>query len=467
MKTLEQQILSCMTVRLTEQFPALAPAFSLLSFQESENMGTDGSCFYYEKTALRNAFLENRLDFLFLHSLTHMLFLHFLPEASVEQEVWNLAADLAASYFVDTYLLTESPEATERQKIYVKLPPGARSAEKFYSFLARLPAEERQGFLACQADDHSRWFSKGDDVFGSFTGAGGTEASDLFPGTPSDSGNSSGSSGTSSPDFPQKTASSARTEQIQRIQKTLELLSLSALTPSPRKKSRRGAAPGSRLEWLLLEKRGSYDFRRYLKRFTITREETKADLDSFDYIPYCYGLSRPEKLLFLEPLEYRDSMKIQDLVIAIDTSGSCSLETVSRFLSETLVILSSSENFFKKMNVHLIQCDSAIQSHTVIHSAEEWVENSRKIRILGRGGTDFTPVFSYVKELLEKKELTHLKGLLYFTDGDGIYPTSPPPYETAFVFTDFSFLNYPVPAFITKLCLETNQAGNEVFQYEH
>ena len=38
MKTLEQQILSCMTVRLTEQFPALAPAFFLLSFQESENM---------------------------------------------------------------------------------------------------------------------------------------------------------------------------------------------------------------------------------------------------------------------------------------------------------------------------------------------------------------------------------------------------------------------------------------------
>ena len=167
-------------------------------------MGTDGSCFYYEKTALRNAFLENRLDFLFLHSLTHMLFLHFLPEASVEQEVWNLAADLAASYFVDTYLLTESPEATERQKIYVKLPPGARSAEKFYSFLAGLPAEERQGFLACQADDHSRWFSKGDDVFGSFTGSGGTEASDLFPGTPSDSGNSSGSSVTSSPDFPRR-----------------------------------------------------------------------------------------------------------------------------------------------------------------------------------------------------------------------------------------------------------------------
>lgn len=134
MKTLEQQILSCMTVRLTEQFPALAPAFSLLSFQESENMGTDGSCFYYEKTALRNAFLENRLDFLFLHSLTHMLFLHFLPEASVEQEVWNLAADLAASYFVDTYLLTEAPKLTERQKILCQTAAGSSKRRKVLLF---------------------------------------------------------------------------------------------------------------------------------------------------------------------------------------------------------------------------------------------------------------------------------------------------------------------------------------------
>ena len=57
----------------------------------------------------------------------------------------------------------------------------------------------------------------------------------------------------------------------------------------------------------------------------------------------------------------------------------------------------------------------------------------------------FYSCFSYVKKLQEKGELTHLKGLLYFTDGDGIYPSAPPPYETAFVFTDFSFLKYQVP----------------------
>ena len=36
--------------------------------------------------------------------------------------------------------------------------------------------------------------------------------------------------------------------------------------------------------------------------------------------------------------------------------------------------------------------------------------------------------------MLEKKEIRKLKGLLYFTDGDGIYPNRKPAYETAFVF---------------------------------
>ena len=104
-----------------------------------------------------------------------MLFLHFLPEASVEQEnVGNLAgADAAACYFVDTYLLPESPGSPERRKIYSGLPAGARSAEKLYSFLLKIPAEERQRFLCCQADDHRHWVSGGDEVFGSFMGGDG------------------------------------------------------------------------------------------------------------------------------------------------------------------------------------------------------------------------------------------------------------------------------------------------------
>ena len=242
MKTLDQQILSCMTVRLTERFPGLSPAFSLLSFQETveKETGTDGSSFYYEKNLLRKAFLEDRLDFLFLHTLSHVLFLHFLPEASVEQEIWNLAADTAASYFVDTYLLPESPGSPERRKIYSGLPVGARSAEKLYSFLLEIPAEERQRFLCCQADDHRHWFSGGDEVFGSFLGGDGSEAS------------TNGSGGTSCP----KSPSASRTGQLQRIQKTLELLSLSPLTPSLRKKAAAELLPAAVWSGFFLRKKG-------------------------------------------------------------------------------------------------------------------------------------------------------------------------------------------------------------------
>lgn len=52
----------------------------------------------------------------------------------------------------------------------------------------------------------------------------------------------------------------------------------------------------------------------------------------------------------------------------------------------------------------------------------------------GAGGTDFRPVFELIRQEKEKKELKNLRALIYFTDGDGIYPRQKPDYETAFVF---------------------------------
>ena len=58
----------------------------------------------------------------------------------------------------------------------------------------------------------------------------------------------------------------------------------------------------------------------------------------------------------------------------------------------------------------------------------------QKITIQGRGGTDFRPVFELIRKEQEKRGLRNLKALIYFTDGDGIYPRQKPDYETAFVF---------------------------------
>ena len=75
----------------------------------------------------------------------------------------------------------------------------------------------------------------------------------------------------------------------------------------------------------------------------------------------------------------------------------------------------------------------------------------------GFGGTDFRPVFGYVNWLIEKKEFTNLKGLIYFTDGCGVYPEKKPDYETAFVFIDEEFNNYDVPPWAIKLILKKDE----------
>ena len=74
--------------------------------------------------------------------------------------------------------------------------------------------------------------------------------------------------------------------------------------------------------------------------------------------------------------------------------------------------------------------------------------------IKGRGGTNFTPVFDLVEKLRKGGALKRLKGLLYFTDGDGVYPRRPTPYETAFVFTTRKALERDIPKWIIPLCLE-------------
>ena len=56
-----------------------------------------------------------------------------------------------------------------------------------------------------------------------------------------------------------------------------------------------------------------------------------------------------------------------------------------------------------------------------------------KFTLVGGGGTDFRPAFSYVRDLLDKGELKNMCGLIYFTDGKGIFPAKCPSYKCAFV----------------------------------
>ena len=132
-------------------------------------------------------------------------------------------------------------------------------------------------------------------------------------------------------------------------------------------------------------------------------------------------------------------------------------DTVQRFLNKTYNILKQQETFFTRINLHIIQCDAEIQEDYKITSQEEFDEYLKTMKIHGLGGTDFRPVFEYVEQLRRDKEFTNLKGMIYFTDGCGIFPERQPDYHTAFVFIDDEYYNYEVPVWVIKLILQRGE----------
>lgn len=171
-----------------------------------------------------------------------------------------------------------------------------------------------------------------------------------------------------------------------------------------------------------------------IKRFTEMGEETTINDDEFDYIYYSYGMKMYGNIPLVEPLEYKDVKKVKDFAIVIDTSASCRGNIVKAFLKHTYNIMKSTENFFSTINVHIIQCDNEIQSDVKIADQNDFDEFIKNGRLKGFGGTDFRPAFEYVDKLIEEKEFASFKGLIYFTDGYGIYPEKAPDYDAMFVF---------------------------------
>ena len=84
---------------------------------------------------------------------------------------------------------------------------------------------------------------------------------------------------------------------------------------------------------------------------------------------------------------------------------------------------------------------------------EEFEELMENIELRGFGGTDFRPVFDYVDSLTQKGEFENLKGLIYFTDGYGVFPEKKPGYDTAFIFIDDEFGQPEIPVWAIKLVL--------------
>lgn len=103
------------------------------------------------------------------------------------------------------------------------------------------------------------------------------------------------------------------------------------------------------------------------------------------------------------------------LVVAIDTSGSIKDELLGAFIEEFKSIMQN----FPSVAIELIIADAKVQGHYSFQGGDEL-----KFSLKGGGGTDYRPVFEYIEANLPMSSM-----LLYFTDGEGIFPKIPPSYE--------------------------------------
>ena len=381
----------------------------------ADGMGTDGLYLYYDPQYLGGLFREDRVmvNRIYLHLVLHCIFRHVFRRNGREKTLWNLATDIAVESVIDDWNLPNIRKSQSwlRQRTYRDLKEEIKvfTAEKIYGVLVRWKLSDREMERMIReftVDDHKYWAKDEDDE--------------------------------------------KQSEMNQRWQDISEKMQTDMETFSKEATSNTGHF----LDQVRVENRQRYDYRSFLHKFAVLKEEVTVDDDSFDYVFYSYGLRLYGNMPLIEPQEWKEVKKVEDFAIVIDTSMSCSGDLVKKFLEETYGILSEAGSFFQRVNIHIIQCDDQVQSDRKITCKEELQEYMEKLDLAGEGGTDFRPAFAYIDDLIATHRFTELKGVIYFTDGQGIYPQKMPLYQTAFVFMDDGAEEQEVPPWAMKLVLD-------------
>lgn len=377
-------------------------------------LATDGSVCFYDPIFVLESYKKEPalITRTYLHMLLHCIFSHSFRYDKLDADKWDLAADIAVENVilelqVPGAALSKDADGLGKLKI-LREDIGPLTAERIYRYFRRNPLsadEELRLKSQFTMDIHTLW-------------------------------------------MPAEQLEVTR-EQWQKISERVKA-DLKSFT-----KAKTG---GESLEKNLEETtKDRYDYSEILRRFTVMGENMTVNDDEFDYIYYTYGLEHYGNLPLIEPLEYREEAKVREFVIALDTSASCRGPLVKAFLQKTYSLLKSSENFFRRINVHIIQCDSQVQSDTKITNDEDFEAFIRYGKLTGFGATDFQPVFEYVEQLKEQGEFENLKGLIYFTDGYGIYPQRMPDYQVIFAFLNEDENRGPVPPWSMKVVLEEEE----------
>ena len=450
-----KKILELARRTLSQTVPALMPAFYALQEQAIElpkPLATDTVHLFYCPEQVVADFQADRRAVArqLLHLTLHCLLGHPAQRRNVKrQERFDLAADLKV-HTLCLYLTEESPMG------FLHLRDGSDEKRDPWSFLEAgldfsrpppvrgvavdpncplpqlycqmLKARSAKRLMVFHLDDHDFWYP-----------AVRKKVSLLAGESKEDGGTALGSSGKSS----SSSAGDPPAPNWDRLR--LDLLSSNGEIGI-------GTVPDCLAAEFLPARENGISYESFLRRFLSIRERLLTDPDEVDFRWYTMGMELYGDIPLIEPPELSELPRTDDLVIAVDTSGSCSGAICRRFLRETQNLLQSIAARNAAFRVLLLQCDAAIQQEVLVNSVWELEDAMERFKPRGFGGTDFCPVFRRIEQLREEGVLKQVRGLLYLSDGWGDFPDQVPDYPTAFLLLQEP--NLPkIPAWVTQVLL--------------
>ncbi len=441
------------------ELPPFIRAINILHFEPSHNSSSyiSNGVFYYSPDELLKMYKENKNNVtrLLLHTLLHCSLLHIFNTNFKSQKLWNLACDMCVEKIINDINIpcSHSDKAPNQKAVIEALSSKIKNftAENIYYYLSTDSVSENDikiySALFC-ADNHKSWYDNA--LFGINTDEDEVEieARSIYKREDNQAGDSKKGG---------NTLTQHSNESLENPEEAWREITKQIIRDTDFLSAARGINAGNGLEVLKAVTQEQYDYSDLLKRFIETNEALEINDDEFDYIYYTYGLKLYDNIPLVEPLEYVENSKIKKLIIAIDTSGSVKGPLVKSFIEKTYTILKTTDFFRKNPEIHLLQCDSVIQDIAILKTPEDLEAYINNLVLHGFGGTDFTPVFEYADKVYEDAQKKEFNGVIYFTDGDGIYPQKPPPYNNIFIIHDNGFDKTRFPVWATPLYIDINR----------
>jgi len=443
-------------------------------------VAVDGVYIYYDSMSVLRCFSKERNEMTreYLHMILHCVYQHFWVSTTVNQRLWDLACDIAVERTIHDMALppveTSIVSAQEQAFLHFEENVKYMTADVIYKYLmnAELDYDEICGLEKLfSADLHTIWYRPKEQGLQSIADSERTNNPSMLPqeSQADDSHEDEESARDEAADQKEQNDDTSADGQLSNdsdaspsnkcdgdkgVPKAWKSVARQMKIDLETFSKSRGDQAGSLTLNLRAVTRERYDYAEFLRKFAVLNEAMKINDDEFDYIFYTYGMNLYGNMPLIEPLEYKDMKQIREFVIAIDTSGSTRGELVQRFVNKTYNILKQEESFSNRFNLHIIQCDCEVHQDFKITSQDEFDSYMRNMRIYGGGGTDFRPVFDHVDELIANGELLNLKGMIYFTDGQGLFPFHSPQYHVAIVYIDDPNNDLAVPPWAIKLVLQ-------------